>query len=73
MRTYDTCVGCGQRPVCRLAEATVIVTARDFLGVVTGLCVRCGGGEDADDNKGARVEEVDETTKTQTKTKERGR
>jgi len=42
----DFCTSCGQRPTCRIAEAAVLVVARDYRGVVTSLCSACGGGDD---------------------------
>jgi hypothetical protein len=59
-----TCTACGQRPVCALAEAVILVVARDYRGVVTRLCRACGAGEDADDAKA--VERVSTETKVKT-------
>lgn len=42
----DVCSACGERPVCALAEAVILVVARDYRGVVTRLCRACGAGEE---------------------------
>lgn len=44
----DICTKCGQRPTCALADAAVIVVAKDFRGKVTSLCRACGAGEERD-------------------------
>lgn len=44
----DTCTTCGLRPTCALADAAILVVARDYRGQVTRLCKACGGGDDSD-------------------------
>jgi hypothetical protein len=71
--TFDTCTACGERPVCRLADATIIVTARDHRGVITTLCRACGGGEDDADAKPADPAPTLEAGKATTETSKRGK
>lgn len=40
------CDRCGTAVTCRVAEAAILVVTRDHRGVVTQLCVKCGGAEE---------------------------
>ena len=46
--SLDICTACGRRPTCAIAEAAVVVVARDYIGKVTSLCRACGAGEEPD-------------------------
>lgn len=46
MIPIDVCTACGRRPTCALADAAVLVVAKDFRGKVTSLCNACGAGEE---------------------------